>query len=470
MSNGTIRESALPVDCVHELFINQAERTPDAVAVIDGTCQLTYRELQARSDRLAALLQARGVGPEKPVGLYLEPSWEMPAAILAVLKAGGACVPLDPSYPVRRHSHVLKETGMKVLLTQRRLRGQIPENGAEVVYVDDEDIYAGAAEPIRGGLRADNLAFIIYTSGSTGKPKGVQITHGNLIHSTCARPILYGADPARFLLLSSFAFDSSLAGIFSTLCYGGALVLTSGPVLSNLTQLASFAEQHQVSHLLCVPSLYSLLLEQAKAGQLASLRVAIVAGETCPVELVERHYKKLPRTALFNEYGPTEATVWSTVYPCAAGKSTKHVPIGRPIPNTRVYVLDTHMNLLPIGVPGELHVAGGGVARGYLKRPEETRERFIPDIFSEAAGTRMYKTGDLVRYLPDGNLELLGRLDHQVKIRGFRIEPEEIEAVIAEYSGVRQAVVVVRQADDGPVVSDRHFWCRSRFQTLMQTA
>ncbi|MGH9499156.1 MAG: non-ribosomal peptide synthetase [Terriglobales bacterium] len=434
---------------VQELFSGQAETTPETVAVVDGDSQLTYGELQTRGDRLAALLQAKGVGPEKLVGLYLEPSWEMPVAILAVLKAGGACVPLDPSYPARRHSHVLQETGMKVLLTQKRLRGQIPPNGVEVVFVDDAPIYAEAATPVRHELAADNLALVIYTSGSTGKPKGVQITHGNLLHSTGARPIYYGPDAGRFLLLSSFAFDSSLAGIFSTLCYGGTLVLTSGSVLSNLTQLASFAEQHKVSHLLCVPSLYSLLLEQAKAGQLASLRVAIVAGEACPVELVERHYRKLPHAVLYNEYGPTEATVWSTVYRCVAGKAEKSIPIGRPIPNSRVYVLDPHMNLLPVGVPGELHIAGGGVARGYLKRPEETRERFVSDIFSEAPGTRMYKTGDLVRYLPDGNLEMLGRLDHQVKIRGFRIEPEEIEAVISEYSGVRQAVVVTRQSEIG---------------------
>ena len=433
---------------LHELFIAQAQRTPDATAVVDGNYQLTYQELHTRSNQLAARLQALGVGPEKPVGLYLEPSWEMPAAILAVLKAGGACVPLDPSYPAQRHSHALKETGLRVLLTQKRLREQVPPCDAEVVCVDDEEAYSGTAEPVSSGLRADNLAFVIYTSGSTGKPKGVQITHGNLIHSTGARPIYYGDSAARFLLLSSFAFDSSLAGIFSTLCYGGTLVLTSGPVRSNLTQLANFADEHQVSHLLCVPSLYSLFLEQANAGRLRSLRVAIVAGEVCPADLVERHYQKLPRAVLFNEYGPTEATVWSTVYQCTPGKSEKLVPIGRPIPNTRVYVLDRHGNLLPIGVPGELHIAGGGVARGYLKRPEETRERFIPDNFSDMPGARMYRTGDLVRYLPDGNLELLGRLDHQVKIRGFRIEPEEIEAVIAEYSGVRQAVVVVRQAEE----------------------
>ena len=433
--------------CLHELFAAQAERTPDTVAVANGNFQLKYRELHTRSHRLAAFLQAKGIGPEKPVGLYLEPSWEMPTAILAVLKAGGACVPLDPSYPSERHSHVLKETGMKVLLTQRRLSSQIPPNDVEVVCVDDEEVYGGTEQPVPCELRPDNLAFVIYTSGSTGKPKGVQITHANLIHSTCARPIYYGASPARFLLLSSFAFDSSLAGIFSTLCYGGTLVLTSGSLSSNLTQIASFAEQQQVSHLLCVASLYSLLLEQAKVGQLASLRVAIVAGESCPVDLVERHYKKVPRAVLFNEYGPTEATVWSTVYRCVEGKREKLVPIGRPIPNTRVYVLDSHLNLMPVGVPGELHIAGGGVARGYLKRPEETRERFIPDIFSDMPGTRMYKTGDLVRYLPDGNLELLGRLDHQVKIRGFRVEPEEIEAVISEYRGVRQAVVVVRQSD-----------------------
>jgi amino acid adenylation domain-containing protein len=432
---------------LHELFIAQAEKNPDAVAVVDGDCQLTYKDLHAKSNKLGAFLQAQGVEPETLVGLYLEPSWEMPVAILAVLKAGGACVPLDPSYPAQRHSYVLKDTGLKVLLTQKRLRDQIPPSGVKVVCVDDEDSYTGSAEPVPCDLRADNLAFVIYTSGSTGKPKGVQITHGNLLHSTSARPIYYGGDSARFLLLSSFAFDSSLAGIFSTLCCGGTLVLTSGSVRSNLTQLAGFAEQHQVTHLLCVPSLYSLFLEQASVRRLASLRVAIVAGEACPADLVERHYKKLPGALLFNEYGPTEATVWSTVYQCVPGRSEKLIPIGRPIPNTRVYVLDRHLNLMPIGVPGELHVAGSGVARGYLKRPEETRERFIPDIFSETPGARMYRTGDLVRYLPDGSLELLGRLDHQVKIRGFRIEPEEIEAVIAEYAGVRQAVVVVRETD-----------------------
>ncbi len=442
--NGT--EAPLPsVACLHELFVTQAERTPDAVAVADGTCQLSYQDLHIRSNKLAAFLQTQGVGPEQAVGLYLEPSWEMPTAILAVLKAGGACVPLDPSYPAQRHSYVLKETGLKVLLTQKRLRGQIPPNGVQVVCVDDEETYAASTDVVPCGLRADTLAFVIYTSGSTGKPKGVQITHGNLLHSTGARPVYYGGSAARFLLLSSFAFDSSLAGIFSTLCYGGTLVLTSSSVRSNLTQLASFAAHHQVSHLLCVPSLYSLFLDQANTGQLASLRVAIVAGEACPPDLVERHYKKLPGAVLFNEYGPTEATVWSTVYHCEPGEIRTLVPIGRPIANTRVYVLDPHLNRLPVGVPGELYVAGGGVARGYVKRPEETRERFLPDIFSETPGSRMYKTGDLARYLPDGNLELLGRLDHQVKIRGFRIEPEEIEAVIAEYSGVRQVVVVVRQ-------------------------
>jgi thioesterase domain-containing protein/acyl carrier protein len=243
-------------------------------------------------------------------------------------------------------------------------------------------------------------------------------------------------------LLSSFAFDSSMAGIFGTLCRGGALILTPGPLQENLTELAPFIAKHRVSELLCVPSLYSLLLEQAKPGQLDSLRVAIVAGETCPAELVERHHKAVPHTSLFNEYGPTEASVWTTVYKCE--RQEKSVPIGRPIPNAKVYVVDGHLNALPVGVPGELCIGGPGVARGYRNRPEETAARFVPDPFSTQLGTRLYKSGDLVRYRADGNLELLGRLDHQVKIRGFRVELEEIEALIAEIKDVRQVLVALR--------------------------
>ena len=442
--------AAYPADrCIHELISSQVERSPQAVAISDCGGSLTYLELHQASNRLAAYLQKRGIGPEKPVGLYLEPSRDMIVGMLAVLKAGGACVPLDPSYPAERVSHALTDTQVTLLLTQARLQSRLPHHNAEVLCIDSSLNRFENEEFIGSECQPANLAFVFHTSGSTGKPKGVEITQGNLVHSTCARSLYYGPAVERFLLLSSFAFDSSLAGIFGTLCQGGTLVLTPGPVQSNLTQLAGLVEQHQISHLLCVPSLYSLLLDQAKPGQLASLRVVIVAGESCHLELIARHHEILPGASLFNEYGPTEATVWSTVYKCSPAAFQRPVPIGRPIPNARVYVLDRHCNPLPVGVPGELHVGGPGVARGYLNHPAETSQRFIPDVFRQEAGGRLYKTGDLVRYLPDGNLELLGRLDHQVKIRGFRIELEEIEAVISDCKGVRQAAVALREAERG---------------------
>ena len=433
-----------PEVCVHQLFTAQVERAPEDIALIDENSQLSYRELDEKSNQLAALLQQRGVGPEAAVGIYLEPSWEMAASILAVLKAGGACVPLDPSYPSERHGYVLSDSHVKCLLTHSRLRSQPPANGAEVIYVDRIAWDRLASGALNSSVRPDNLVYLIYTSGSTGRPKGVQITHANLVHSTRARSLYYGADAGRFLLLSSFSFDSSLAGIFGTLCQGGTLVMTPGPVQSNLMRLAGLVERHKITHLLCVPSLYSLLLEQAKDEQLDTLRVVIVAGEACPGELAEQHFEVLQQTDLYNEYGPTEATVWSTVYRVNPD-DLDSVPIGRPIPNARVYVLDPRMNPVPVGVPGELFVGGAGVARGYLNQPAETREKFVLDIFSDTPGARLYKTGDLVRYLPDGNLEFLGRLDHQVKIRGLRIELEEIEARILEHKNVRQAVVTLRE-------------------------
>jgi amino acid adenylation domain-containing protein len=433
-----------PADrCLHELFQQQAKQRPEISAVIDGRGQRSYDDLERKSNQLARHLRAHGLTSEAPVGLYFEPSYEMIVGILGVLKAGGVCVPLDPSYPVDRIADILHDTQLRILLTQRPLSPPLPRWPVQVLYLDTgwDEIEREAGEPVDSGCRPENLAYLFYTSGSTGKPKGVQVTHRNLVHSTHARSLYYGNDAGRFLLLSSFAFDSSLAGIFGSLCRGGTLVMTPGPLQQNLTQLAKLVAQHGVTELLCVPSLYSLLLDQAQDGVLASLRTVIVAGESCPAELVQRHHELLPLATLFNEYGPTEAAVWSTVYKCEPGYSGSLVPIGRQIPNVQAYVLDSHLNLVPVGVPGQLCIGGAGVARGYLNRPEETAERFVTAPFHDKPGSRLYATGDLVRYLPDGNLELLGRLDHQVKIRGFRIELEEIEAVIAEYPGVRQAVV-----------------------------
>jgi surfactin family lipopeptide synthetase A len=437
-----------PADQVlHQLFVCQASRTPEAVALAIGSEQLTYRELDRRTDQLAAYLRRCGIRPEKPVGLYLEPSTEMIVGTVGVLKAGGVCVPLDPSYPIARLAHAINDTQLGLVLTQQHLRSQLPDSEVSVLCLDSEwkQVEQPDPEPAQSDCAAENLAYVIYTSGSTGKPKGVQVEHRNLVHSTRARLLYFGSDVARFLLLSSFSFDSSLAGILGTLCQGGTLVLTPGPLKSNLARLSQLIQEHEITRLLCVPTLYGLILEQAKPGELASLREAIVGGEPCSPELIERHYKLVPQATLFNEYGPTEAAVWSTVHQCSPGNPGNLVPIGRPIPNAKVFVLDPNLNLMPVGVAGELYIGGPGVVRGYLNRPAETEKSFVPDPFSEVPDARLYKTGDVARYLHDGNLELLGRFDHQVKIRGFRIELEEVESVICEYDSVRNAAVAVWQ-------------------------
>lgn len=438
---GTVPDSFL-----HDLVLEQAQKNPAAVALVDSQGEITYRDLDVKSRQLANWLRQQGVVPDTPVALHMHPSREMVIGILGVLRSGGVCVPLDPAYPEQRSKHVMEDAKPAVLLTQTSLGSKLSEYARKTLCLDSAwyQVEAAAESQVPALSTPDDLAYLIYTSGSTGRPKGVQITHRNLVHSTAARAVYYRRPVGRFLLLSSFAFDSSLAGIFGTLSQGGTLVLTPGPLQSNLNNLSALIRRNRISHLLCVPSVYGLILEQAKPGELDTLRVALVAGESCPLDLVDRHYQVVPQAKLFNEYGPTEAAVWSTVHLCRPSQLRPTVPIGKPIPNARVYVLDAHMNPLPIGVPGELHIGGPGVVRGYWNRPEETAARFVPDPFDSKPGARLYKTGDLTRYLPSGELELLGRLDNQVKVRGVRIELEEIEAAIAEYVGVRESAVVAQ--------------------------
>jgi amino acid adenylation domain-containing protein len=433
--------------CLHELFEAQATRTPEAAALIFQNRQVTYRELNLQANRLAHHLRTLGIGPEISVAICLERSPEMIVGVLAVLKAGGAYVPLDPAYPQERLAFMLKDARSPVLLSERRLSGNLPTQGIHVIYLEEAGPLL-ADQPITDPLaeaRSDDAAYIIYTSGSTGQPKGVVVEHRNAVHLVSSRAQYYTDVEERTMLILSFAFDGSVAAIFSTLSRGGTLILPAVGAEQNLVRLSLWLQKHRITHWLSVPALYNLLLGQP-AERLASLRTVIVAGEACPAVLVQRHHALVPTAKLFNEYGPTEGTVWSTVFHCGVVPSDRSVPIGRPVNNVRLYVLDPFMNPLPIGVPGELYLAGAGLARGYFRRPELTAERFVPDPFSNTGG-RLYKTGDLVSYLSDGNVEFLGRIDSQVKIRGYRVELGEIEAALCRNSAISEAVVLVRHTD-----------------------
>ena len=442
---------AYPDSLVHELFQAQAKRIPEAVAVRWDQRELTYRALDCRANLLARHLQALGVRPESRVGLCVERSLEMIVGILGILEAGGAYVPMDPAYPQQRLAFMLKDSEVSVLVTQSKLRAKLPPCNARLVCLDAEwDPTAKECQVTPDSPASDeNLAYVMYTSGSTGLPKGVLIAHRNLAQSTSARMGYYSEYVGNYLLLSSFTFDSSVAGIFFTLCQGGTLCLPPEGFHGDPEELAELISKNRVSQMLCFPSLYGLLLQHAQPQELAALRAVVVAGEPCPRELVERHYALLPMVPLFNEYGPTEATVWSTVYRCDPREHRVSVPIGRPISNTQCYVLDAHFNPMPVGVPGELYLGGDGLARGYLNQPELNHQKFIPNPFNTRQDERLYKTGDLVRYLPDGNLEFLGRVDNQVKVRGLRIELGEIEEALTRHPAVREAVVIAREDEPG---------------------
>jgi myxalamid-type nonribosomal peptide synthetase MxaA len=426
-------------------FEAQVKKTPDSAALAFAGQSLSYAELNAKANRLAHYLRAKGVGPDVLVGLCVERSPDMAVGMLGILKAGGAYVPFDPHYPEERIAYMLHDAQITVLLTQQRLL----HRATETIYLDSDwpDIEQwpdGNPAPCNHPL---DLAYIIYTSGSTGQPKGVMVCHRNAVHSTAARFTNYQEPVTAFLLLSSFAFDSSVAGLFWTLGQGGCLCLPEDDMAKDPAALVELIARHRVSHLLALPSFYALLLKQA-GETLQTLKTAIVAGETCSTEVVKQHYALLPGVRLYNEYGPTEATVWSSAYLASPDDLERPLSIGRPINNARLYILDRYGNPVPVGVQGELHIGGPGVVRGYWQRPELSAEKFIPDPF-QADGGRLYKTGDLARYRPDGNIEFLGRSDDQVKIRGFRIELGEIEAALAEQPGVSEAVVSVREIQPG---------------------
>ncbi|ESA38542.1 amino acid adenylation domain protein [Leptolyngbya sp. Heron Island J] len=436
---------------IHQLIEAQVQKTPDALAVVFEGQTLTYGELNQQADQLADLFRSNGVIPGDRIALCLNPSLSRIVCILAVLKAGAAYVPLDPAYPAERLQYCLEDTNPKFLLTQRSV--DLPDISITVLYLDGEGMEQcqtqgwAQGQPLQSPhhpITPDDLAYIIYTSGSTGTPKGVMVSHQNLVHSTTARAHVYPEPVGRFLLLSSIAFDSSVAGIFWTLCQGGTLVLPPERIEQDLQQLADLIARQRITHTLCVPTLYSLLLASADPQQLAKLRTVIVAGEACPRALVQNHYAKLPATDLYNEYGPTEATVWCTAYRILAEPGP--VAIGKAIPNTQIYLLDKDLNLVPTGAIGEIYVGGDGVAQGYLHQPEKTALSFVMLEGGQCPPSRgrLYKTGDLARYRSNGTLEWLGRCDRQVKIRGYRIELGEIEDVLQDHQAIQETVVVAR--------------------------
>jgi amino acid adenylation domain-containing protein len=449
---------------IHELFEAQVERSPEAVAAVFEDKQLTYRELNRRANRLAHCLQKLGVGPDALVGICVERSLDMIVGLLAILKAGGAYVPLDPAYPKERLAFMLEDSRAKVLLTQQQLVKELFEDGRskpvlsevegldpqlKVVCLDTEwEVVAQESEanPVSHAL-PENLAYVIYTSGSTGSPKGVVVEHASLSNYVSW---FNQSPPAKDLLclpaVTRPTFDMSLKQLFSPLLSGKSVWIVSDDVVSQPAALIEMMSAQTAVGFNAVPSLWKALLDALDSDQQTQLKKNLsslfLGGEQLTRQLLDRTFAALPHIEIWNFYGPTETTANATVCRVAAEGD---ISIGRPIANTKIYILDSHLQPVPVGVPGELHVGGDGLARGYLNRPELTAEKFIPNPFSDASGARLYKTGDLARYLPDGNIEFLGRIDHQVKIRGFRIELGEIETVLGKIPGIREAVVIVHE-------------------------
>lgn len=434
--------------CVHELFREQAKRTPRAIALVQDHRQVTYEELEARSNQLGHYLRSLGVGPEVIVGLYVERSVEMLTGMLGILKAGGAYLPLDPTYPNERLNFMLKDSSVSLLLTQTGLAGKLADHLARAVVLDKgwESIASASTEPPEKGVNPQALAYVIYTSGSTGTPKAVGMPHEPLCNHMAWMIEHFGFSSSDVVLQKTpLSFDASVWEVFAPLLCGARLILARPDGHRDPAYLCRTILKEQVSILQLVPSILRVLVAEPEFERCRSLKGLFSGGESLSTQLKDRMLDCLD-VRLHNLYGPTEACIQTVVHSCGRGdiNGAVSVPIGRPVRNTQLYVLDARMQPVPIGVPGELYIGGVQVGRGYLGRPDSTVQRFVADLFGNP-GSRLYRTGDLVRYLPDGNLEFLGRIDSQVKIRGYRIELEEIEAQLARLEQVKEVAVVVRE-------------------------
>ncbi|MEG3959208.1 non-ribosomal peptide synthetase/type I polyketide synthase [Microcoleus sp. herbarium2] len=440
--------------CIHQLFEAQVERTPNAVAVVFESQQLTYLELNRRANQLAHYLCSLGVRPDVLVGIYVERSLEMVVGLLGILKAGGAYVPLDPAYPKDRLAYMLNDSQMPVLVTTQKLSVGLPEHQAGIVCLDKDwgiNSVDSDVAPV-SSVTDDNLAYVIYTSGSTGKPKGVEIAHRSLVNAYLAWEDTYQLRSLcrNHLQMASFSFDVFSGDLVRALCSGAKLVICPREWLLEPENLYKLMLQEKIDCAEFVPAVLRNLIQYLERTKqdLSFMRLLIVGSDSWHI----KEYQQFQRfcgsqTRLINSYGATEATIDSSYFESAALSFSIDglVPIGRPFANTQIYILDSHLQPVPIGVAGELHIGGAGLARSYLHQMELTEQKFIPNPFSNNSGDRLYKTGDLGRYLPDGTIEFLGRVDNQVKIRGFRVEPGEIEAVLSQHPAVQEVAIVVRE-------------------------
>jgi len=429
--------------CLHELISQQAALRPEATAALFADQRLSYAELEARSNRLARHLQARGVERGQRVGIYLDRSLDLAVSLLAVMKSGAAYVPLDPNYPAKRVEGILQDAGASCLVTKSGLRGQLTDFHEPVVLLDEEEmaIAEQASGPVVSGVTPEDLVYVIFTSGSTGRPKGVEVPHRAVVNlmTWMSKELTMGPDDV-FPALASFGFDMSIPELYLPLVTGGTLALGEAHLAGNGEELAQFLRRQHATLVHATPTTWNLLLDCEFTG--AGLKRCIGA-EPLPQGLFERLMAAAPGTPLWNFYGPTETTVWSTYHRFTSADET--IVVGRPLANTQVYILDRNGQICPIGVAGEIHIAGDGVALGYSAQPDLTAEKFVPNPFSADPSSRMYRTADLGRWTAGGAIEHLGRIDNQVKIRGFRIELGEIEAALTSQPGVSEAVVIVRE-------------------------
>lgn len=438
---------------IQDLISEQAARTPHAEALISGADRLTYADLERKADTLAARLQELGVTPGAMVGVLAERTAETVVAILAILKAGGAYVPLDPAHPAERLDFIARDTEFRLLVGRRPVDTVLTRSARFVTLVapDETPSVGFVGKPV--DVSSAGLAYVIYTSGSTGTPKGVRVTHDNLMVSTWARVLRYEAPVGRYLMLSSFAFDSSVAGLFWTLLQGGALVVPVEGSHLDAAALSTLLREERITHLLAIPTFYQVLLGAATADDLRTLRVAMTGGDYCSQELIASHFRLAPQAGFYTEYGPTETTVWCSVMAIEPGAPVpERVTIGPPMPNYRMYILDVQGQPQPINVPGEIYIGGRGVSNGYLGRGDLNDALFLADPFNPAPAARMYRSGERGRWLANGEIEFLGRMDFQVKVRGYRVELKEIEVTLLEHPRVHQAAVVLRAERGGVIV------------------